>query len=237
VNSGLYSEFANNKPSKLGLRALRFQQFRLLKTVVLHTGEIDSVLEIGPGWGAFAVSCRNLGIEYEFVDNSPAVANLITSEGFTGICGTTANLKEIRASTIWMSHVLEHSPTWCDARNMLAHLSDLAPHGTRLVIIGPDVTSWRTEFFNCDSTHGYPTTLRNVMQLVQDVGFTVSYARHHRLASWSPVVRFIALALYLIPWKLMDRFVIHHKRAGRSGFFYNFKVNFLLRQICVIACK
>ena len=237
MNSGLYAEFASNKPSKIGLRALRFQQSRLLKTVIAKSGEVTSVLEIGPGWGAFATLCRDLGVKYEFIDNSPAISDLMFAEGFVGLCGTTDQLQTIEASTIWMSHVLEHSPTWSEARNMLSHLSEIAQDGTRIVIIGPDFLSWRVEFFNVDSTHGYPTTLRNVVQLVQDVGLTVSFAHHHRLASTRPWVRLIAVVFVGFPWNLVDRLFLSRKDAGRGGFFFNFKVNFLLRQFCVVAHK
>ena len=235
--SALYTEFARNKPSSLGMRALRFQQSQLMKEVIAETGRIDSVLEIGPGWGAFAECCKNIGVEYEFIDNSPAIAELMIAQGFAGCCGTTSQLQKIRASTIWISHVLEHSPSWVDARNMLAHISKIAPANTRLVVIGPDVLSWRSEFFNCDSTHGYPTTLRNVVQLMQDVGCSVSYASHHRLTSTNHFIRLIAVALCLVPWSVLDRFFPRPKDLGRGGFLYNFKVNFLLRQICVVAYK
>lgn len=237
MNSGLYAEFASNKPSKIGLRALRFQQSRLLKTVIAKSGEVNSVLEIGPGWGAFATLCRDLGVKYEFIDNSPAISDLMFANGFVGLCGTTDQLQTIQASTIYMSHVLEHSPTWSEARNMLSHLSAIAQDGTRIVIIGPDFLSWRAEFFNVDSTHGYPTTLRNVVQLVQDVGLTVSFAHHHRLASTNAFVRLLAVILLSVPWNLMDVAFGIRKDDGRRGLFYNFKVNFLLRQICVVACK
>jgi len=237
MTGGLYTEFASNKPSKLGLRALRFQQSQLLERVIAQTGEVTSVLEVGPGWGAFATLCREREIIYEFIDNSPAISELMIAEGFAGQCGATDDLQKIQASTIWMSHVLEHSPTWKEARDMLSHLSEIAREGTRIVIIGPDFLSWRSEFFNVDSTHGYPTTLRNVVQLVQDVGLTVSYARHHRLASTRSLVRLIAAVLVIVPWSLMDRLSLSRKDAGRGGFFFNFKVNFLLRQLCVVAKK
>jgi hypothetical protein len=237
MNPGLYTEFASNRPSKIGLRVLRFQQSRLLKTVIAKSGEVTSVLEIGPGWGAFATHCRDLGVKYEFVDNSPTISDLMFAEGFVGLCGTTNQLQTISVSTIWMSHVLEHSPTWSEARNMLTHLSEIAQDGTRIVIIGPDYLSWRGEFFNVDSTHGYPTTLRNVVQLVRDVGLTVSFAHHHRLASTNVFVRLLAVILLSVPWNLIDRAFGIRKDDGRRGLFYNFKVNFLLRQMCVVACK
>jgi len=216
--------------------ALRFQQSRLMK-LVGGAKSIDSVLEVGPGWGAFASLCREQGIHYEFIDNSPAVTALMIQQGFLGSCGTSNQLREIRATTIWMSHVLEHSPSWIDARNMLGHLSDIAPVGSQLVIIGPDVISWRHEFFNCDSTHGYPTTLRNVAQLMQDVGLEVTQATHHRLASSNLLIRLVGCALLTIPWKHLDLLLPTSKGVGRGGVFYNFKVNLLLRQICIVGVK
>lgn len=205
--------------------------------VVKKTGEVSSVLEVGPGWGAFATLCREREIIYEFIDTSPAISELMIAEGFAGHCGATDDLQKIQASTIWMSHVLEHSPTWSDARQTLSHLSEIAQEGTRFVIIGPDFLSWRAEFFNVDSTHGYPTTLRNTVQLVQDVGLRVVLAKHHRLTSSNLVARLVGCALLLVPWVAIDWFISRSGDRGRGGFLYNFKINYLLRQICVVSVK
>lgn len=237
VTNGLYTEFASNKPSKLGLRALRFQQSQLLKEVIKQTGKITSVLEVGPGWGAFAALCRDRRISYTFIDNSRAISNLMIADGFAGHCGTTDQLQQIHASVIWMSHVLEHSPTWREARDMLSHLSEIAQAGTRIVIIGPDFMSWRSQFFNVDSSHGYPTTLRNTIQLMQEVGLRVVFAKHHRLTSSNLAIRLAACVLAVIPWGALDWFTSRSSDRGRGGFLYNFKVNYLLRQICVIGVK
>jgi len=205
--------------------------------VIAQTGEVTSVLEVGPGWGAFATLCREREIIYEFIDNSPAISELMIAEGFAGQYGATDDLQKIQASTIWMSHVLEHSPTWKEARDMLSHLSEIAQEGTRIVIIGPDFLSWRSEFFNVDSTHGYPTTLRNCVQLMQDVGLRVVFAKHHRLTSSNLAIRLAARALTLVPWGAFDWLFLRSSDRGRGGLLYNFKVNYLLRQICVIGIK
>lgn len=237
MSSDIYSEFARSKPSRLGLWALRYQQAKLMKSVCERADPIDSVLEIGPGWGAFASLCREQRIPYEFIDNSPAIAGYLIQQGFVGSHGTSNQLHKISATTIWMSHVLEHSPSWLDARNMLSHLVAIAPDESQVVIVGPDATTWKFEFFNVDFTHGYPTTLRNVAQLMQDVGLEVTYANHHRLASSNLLLRLLGCLLLSVPWRTLDRISRKPKNLGRSGFFYNFKVNFLLRQICAVGRK
>jgi hypothetical protein len=237
VSFNIYTEFARSKPSRLGLWALRYQQAKLMQSVCERADPIDSVLEIGPGWGAFASLCREQRIPYQFIDNSPAIANYLIQKGFVGSHGTSNQLHRIDATTIWMSHVLEHSSSWLDARNMLSHLVETAPDESQIVIIGPDAISWRFEFFNVDFTHGYPTTLRNVIQLMQDVGLTVTYATHHRLASSNFLIRLVGFLLLSVPWKTLDRITRNPENLGRSGFFYNFKINFLLRQICVVGKK
>ena len=108
---------------------------------------------------------------------------------------------------------------------------------SQVVILGPDTTSWKFEFFNVDFTHGWPTTLRNVVQLMKDVGLEVTQATHHRLASSNLLIRLLGCLLLIIPWRYLDSLSPKSKTVGRGGVFYNFKVNLLLRQICIVGVK
>lgn len=136
-----------------------------------------------------------------------------------------------------MSHVLEHSPTWLAAREMVATCRDLLSEEGFVVVVGPDALSWGSEFWNVDWSHGYPTTIRNVSQLYNDVGFKSISAKYHRNGSSSLVVRALISVLVLVPHRLIDRLLTPVRYKIGDGFTYSWKCVFGWRQILVTGRK
>jgi hypothetical protein len=134
---------------------------------------------------------------------------------------------------IWMSHVLEHSPTWLAAREMVATCRDLLSEEGFVVVVGPDALSWRREFRNVDWSHGYPTTIRNVSQLFNDVGLKNVVARHHRNGGDNLFIRFLFSVLSAIPHRLVDRFLTPSRYKTGDGLVYSWKAILGWRQIFV----
>ena len=134
--------------------------------------------------------------------------------GHLGLINEVSDQIDKKIDLIWMSHVLEHSPTWVDARNLLDDARKLLAENGSIVVIGPDAIDWGRQFWNIDATHGYPTTLRNVIQLCDDVGLQTSVAKHHRNASFSVFSRIIFSSLSCIPHTLVDR-ILSPARAFR----------------------
>jgi len=196
------------------------------------------VLEVGPGHGYFAHVCRSYGFDYEFVDISKVIFDKMTKQGFSGSCKSLASLTDLpkRYDLVWMSHVLEHSPTWIDARAMLSEGKKLLSEEGSLVIVSPDYLSSRKMFFDSDATHGYPTTLRNVVQLAQDTGFTNIDARFHRGAFFSGLGRMFSAFANLIPRQL-DRILSPGRSKTGNGFIYSWKTVYGWRQIFIVLRK
>lgn len=147
--SELYSNYIRREPHDRSKKFISNWHKKLLEHALSDSeNPIKNVLEIGPGHGYFATHVVNMGMKYEFFDTSPAVYTKMENQGFDGYLGTVG---DFRASSkkfdlIWLSHVLEHSPTWVDARQLLSNVAGLLSQTGRIVIIGPDAQCLRREF-------------------------------------------------------------------------------------------
>ena len=238
MSGELYSDYMQREPHPRNTVFIKRWHGRLLKLALRDLDHAPkSILEIGPGHGYFAEHCRDAGFTYEFCDTSPAVLSKMSELGFRGHLGLVQDVAPNlgKYDMIWMSHVLEHSPTWLAAREMVSTCQDLLSEEGLVVVIGPDALSWRREFWNVDWSHGYPTTVRNVSQLLNDVGLKNIVARHHRNGSDNFFVKFLFGALSAIPHRLVDRFLTPKRHEIGDGYVYSWKAIFGWRQILVMA--
>ena len=238
MNTDLYSDYVRREPHPRNAVFIKKWQGKLLKLVLKHSDVRPSrVLEIGPGHGYFAEHCRLNGFDYEFCDTSNAVVEKMNELGFQGHLGLISDLRNTlgKYDLIWMSHVLEHSPTWIAAREMVDEARQhLTEHGV-IAVVSPDVLSWKHEFWNVDWSHGYPTSVRNVVQLCSDVGFQKIAAFHHRNGSTSLATRMIFKIVSFVPHQIIDRVLTPSRSKVGDGFTYSWKAVFGWRQILVIA--
>jgi SAM-dependent methyltransferase len=236
MSDELYSNYVNREPLPRNAAFIARWHKRLLMHSVALNGLPRRVLEIGPGHGYFASACREQGLDYTYCDTSPSVHRKMNELGFSGQLGLLHELEvpTQRFDLIWMSHVLEHSPTWLDARSLVDEAKNRLAPGGSLVVISPDILSWRREFWNVDWSHGYPTSLRNVSQLMDDVGLDVVDGRHHRNASFFKLTRAVFWLLTSIPHRLVDRLLTPERFHLGDGMCYSWKAVFGWRQIFVV---
>lgn len=240
MSGELYSDYMQREPHPRNAVFIKRWHGKLLKLALKDVQHAPNlVLEIGPGHGYFAEHCRDSGFSYEYCDTSPAVLSKMNELGFRGHLGLIQEVAPNlgKYDMIWMSHVLEHSPTWLAAREMIATCKELLTDDGFVVIIGPDALSWRREFWNVDWSHGYPTSVRNVSQLCSDVGFTDIDAVYHRNGSSNLIVRALVNVLVLVPHRLIDRLLTPKRYKIGDGFTYSWKCVFGWRQIMVRATK
>jgi hypothetical protein len=240
MSGELYSDYMQREPHPRNAVFIKRWHGKLLKLALRDIKSVPkSVLEIGPGHGYFAEHCREAGFTYEFCDTSPAVLSKMSELGFRGHLGLIQDVAPNlgKYDMIWMSHVLEHSPTWLAAREMVATCRDLLSEEGFVVVVGPDALSWRREFRNVDWSHGYPTTIRNVSQLLNDVGLKNVVARHHRNGSDKFLLRAVFSLVSLAPHRLIDRCLTPGRYKVGDGLLYSWKAVFGWRQICVMARK
>lgn len=238
--TNLYSDYVRREPHPRAAILIQRWHKKLLKRAVSELlVNPKTVLEIGPGHGYFAQECRDLGLQYTYCDTSPAVFTKMTDLGFEGHLGLIHEVTDHlgQYDLIWMSHVLEHSPTWLDARNLINTARELLRPGGSIVVVSPDVLNWRREFFNVDWSHGYPTALRNVAQLFSDVGLQEIRGFHHRNGSTSWLQRSVFTLLSLAPHRIIDRILTPGRAKIGDGFVYSWKAVFGWRQIMIIGSR
>ena len=241
-SDGYYSEYIQDrKPSDFGNRLISNWHAKMLNYVV-RRNELtpkQRFLEIGPGHGQFAECVSKKQFEYLFVDMSESVYAAMNAEGFSGHNGKLSELPDSfgKFDVIWISHVLEHCATWVDAREMLEQAKSRLKEGGILTIVSPDILSSRAEFWSSDFSHGYPTSIRNVAQLMSDVGLKVIQSAHHRNGRFSLVGRILPALLTLVPHNLIDCIISPKRRIKGEGFFYSWKSIFGWRQLLVVGQK
>lgn len=203
-----YREYADlRRPAPFADPLLFFYHRRALKNArLLGLKAEPRILEIGYGHGYFAKVARDAGLDYRAVDMSVALTAEGASDGFKVVVGCVPPIPAECGSfdTIWMSHVLEHAKDWMHAREMLQACFDALPAKGQVCVICPDIFSWGWHFFDGDWSHGFPSSLNRVTQILQDVGFHVRGA-HHTLTVRNPFL--LDALVSLIPMRLIDAFL------------------------------
>lgn len=230
--------FVNRRPTSFGASIIRFWHKRLLKVVSRRVPQFfnQSILEIGAGHGFFADCCKQMKIDYEGYEMNTAQALTLQRQG---IAITHAKIPPIPEGNdkqiIWLSHVLEHAVNYDEARAMLIACHSRLQENGYLIIIAPDILHWRMYFWSWDWSHGFPTSLNRVKQLLNETGFSVDTALHHTATLTNPIIAwFISSIFYLFPVELLDFFC--EKITGRY-FFQAFMSVYGYRQILLIGQK
>jgi SAM-dependent methyltransferase len=233
-----YSEYIDNrKPNDFGNNMISRWHKRILMKVTKECGlnSGQRFLEIGPGHGQLAQHITAESHHYFFVDLSKSVYDQMLARGFEGFYGDISQLPLKKYDVIWISHALEHCPDWLAARDTLMKASQMLNENGRLVVISPDILSWKFQFWNVDFSHGYPTSLRNVAQLMSDLGLEVKTSRYHRGGRFNLIGRSLPAVITKIPHTLIDQILTPKRRMTSEGLFYSWKTVFGFRQILVVA--
>jgi SAM-dependent methyltransferase len=230
--------FSHRRPSGFGMRVLSSWHARMLALVMRIVPDLRSrrVIEVGAGWGFFASACRERGIAYEGIELDEQQAAALREQGFAVSAAAIPPFPNGEpVQLVWMSHVLEHARDYLHAMQMVRAAFDrLDPNG-HLVILGPDVLAWKEEFWNCDWSHGYPTSRRRVEQLLTEAGFEITTSRSH-VATFDNVfvVAVLAALFRLVPYNLIDGLLM--RTIGRP-LAYSFMGVYGWKQILVLGKK
>lgn len=211
------------------------KMLKLLQKSGLQVNKNTRLLEVGYGHGYFASIAVDSGITYKAVDISEAVIAHGLSLGHD--VSTPNVLAGEEFDFIYCSHVLEHCADWLSAREMIAEYSKYLRPGGHFVIIGPDFLDWKEELWSTDFSHGYPTTRRNVVQLMGDVGLNHVAATYHRGGHSSLLVRAVLSLICAAPHVLIDQLLTPNRAKRGEGFFYSWKTMFGWRQLFIVGQK
>jgi hypothetical protein len=231
--------FTTRKPSKGGMRALAFWHTRMLSIAkrVIPDLARKTFLEIGSGHGLFAVACQRSQINYYGLEMNEDQAKALTLQGHNVLAMTVPPIPQgDPVQVIWMCHMLEHAGSYAEAKTIIQACYDrLDPQGY-VVIIAPDIHHWREEFWSVDWSHGFPTSLNRVEQLLNETGFKISRSMHHTFTVTNPLAAWILSWSFriLLPLNFLDFWF--KKLTGRQ-FAHAFMSVFGWRQIYVVGCK
>ena len=235
-----YDEYyTTRKPSPAGMRALAFWHSRMLQIArrVIPGLASKTFLEIGPGHGLLAHACQRSQIEYYGLEMNENQAKALTLQGHNVVASTVPPIPQGEpVQVIWLSHMLEHANTFSEAKTIIQACYDrLDPQGY-VVIIAPDIKHWGEEFWSMDWSHGFPTTVNRVEQLLNDSGFKISRSMHHTCTFTNPFLAWSLSWMFRIfmPINLLDFCFL--KFVGRQ-YAHAFMSVFCWRQIFVVGCK
>ena len=233
----MYDEYYDSRAvSERGGKFLQWWHRRLLDTITTWTGKPASLLEVGAGWGFIGRAASELGISYQGIELSERQTQSLREAGLDVIQGRIPPYPEgARVDMIYAAHLIEHFPTWQDALDFTEASRDRLSTGGRLVIVAPDILSWRQHFWDVDWSHGYPTTLRRLEQLISESGMEVERATYTAGGTFGMVApSTLAFLAALVPISLGEW--VTEKVLGRR-FWYSLMGTLGWRQAIVIGRK
>ena len=133
-----------------------------------------AILEIGPGTGELAETFLRAGYDnYVAVEPNTLMRDRLLAKKITVRDYSIPQLLEEEGShdAIVIINVFEHLDSAKEAQAFIADARRvLRPDGI-LCIGSPDYLHWRQDFFNCDFSHNYVTTVRRTLQIFHNYGF------------------------------------------------------------------
>jgi len=185
--------FSRSAPiSRIGERIVsREVQNRVRLAQKLSKKPVLKTLELGPGRGYFAKSVLSLGWEYRAVDASPSVSRLLRQDGIEVLQAFVPPMpKEIGEGydLVLMEHFLEHMDSPASARELVESIYQSLSQKGLIFIVTPDFLVHRSNFWDCDYTHSFVTTLQRLRQLLLDCNYEVCYTGYETLGIQNPFV-------------------------------------------------
>jgi SAM-dependent methyltransferase len=168
-----------------------------------------SVLEVGTGTGRLAHALQAGGVAaYKGVEPNSSLANYSRMQGFDVSEQELPNLpREFhnKFDRVISLHVIEHAPTYLDARTWLEEMIRVTKPGGFILVTTPDIRDYQAYFWDSDWSHGYPTTPARISQIFNDLKVNVKFSGSMHLGSTSSIAAFFAhLLSFLIPTRLVD---------------------------------
>lgn len=200
------------------------RKHRHLFDLCVRDATVDSVVEIGPGEGFFAQSCREAGVSYLALESSAVGVAALQKQGFDVIQATLPPFPSSISQTdlVYASHLIEHLPNPDAVLDFMTQARAALRPGGRLAFAYPDARWMRMDFWDADYTHSWPSTPRRVAQVARDAGFEV--AKHYdcclHFDGWRATVLRALMKLY--PQRTLASI-----DSSRADFWYRGKLLFV----------
>lgn len=170
-----YTWFSERKITGLGAKRRRKAEELKMKACKPFLPERVKMLEIGPGIGWFAAEVDKAGYDYEAVEPSKPLREMLVEQGLNVVDGMTPPIPKDDGAYdfVYSDQVLEHFPSCDKAIGFAQECNRVLKPGGILCLVAPNYLSQRSFFYDIDYTHNYVTTHRRMLQLVKDAGFEV----------------------------------------------------------------
>ena len=197
-----YNQYSQEKTTGFGRRLSIGVSRRIFEFAQIQQG--STVLEIGPGRGAFADICLSNGIDYWALEPNEDMAADLEQRGAHIIRSMVPPIPDLGRDfdVVLMSSVMEHMDSMSKALEVAASIRNILKPGGRFVVYAPDYPNWGCHFFVGDFSHNYVTSWRRLQGLLISAGFREIRGRYQSsvfsgafgylisvLASWLPFAR------------------------------------------------
>jgi SAM-dependent methyltransferase len=205
-----YDEYLDRVQWKPPERLHTWVASRIIREFDKRTGlQGKSVLELGTGTGRLAHALQVVGVaSYKGVEPNSSLANYSRMQGFNVSEQELPNLpREFQNNfdRVISLHVIEHAPTYLDARKWLEEMIRVTKPGGFILVTAPDIRDYQAYFWDSDWSHGYPTTPARISQIFKDLKVNVKFSGSMHLGSTSCMAALFAHLLnFLIPTRLVD---------------------------------
>lgn len=133
-------------------------------------------------------------------------------------------------------HVIEHAPNQYAAHEWLNSISKCLKQDGFLLIVTPYYPDYLWRFYDVDWSHGFPTTVNNLVEIIEDLELEVLTATTIRGWISNPIYNAILwFLLKIIPVGLFD--FILAKITHQSLLFSGFLASFVRRNTYIVARK
>jgi SAM-dependent methyltransferase len=197
------------------------------------------ILEIGTGMGRLANALQGVeAVLYKGIEPNSKLAKFSRSLGYDILEQELPNLSknfQNKFDGVISLHVLEHAPTYLDARRWLEEMIRVTKPGGYILVATPDIRDYGKYFYDSDWSHGYPTTPARVTQIFNDLKVRVKFSGSMHLGSTTVIAAVVAHFIsFFIPTRLVNFVTMRLvKRPLASGI----KIALLWGTVIVVAQK
>jgi SAM-dependent methyltransferase len=168
----------------------------------------SSIVEIGAGTGRGADFCREIAVEsYCGIEPNRKLADFCRGKGHSILEESLprVGLPTSSYDLLFSIHVLEHAPTYLDARAWCEEMLRVTKPGGYVLVAAPNIIRWKNYFWNGDWSHGYPTTPNRIHQIFMDLNAEVVFCGNFHLGGTSFFRGVLARLLSgLLPTRVID---------------------------------